>query len=161
MGHTSAVDWWTLGILIYEMIVRTVTPLCLRLFSLVLLFDLAGSWHCAMFRFYSLVTPSFLFFSYLSATIPNLFSTELVKFDCKVTSLFLLLCLFGHTAYVLGSESQPNAESGGGSSAPALCSLCPPFPFIPLYFLFMIRAVSCVLCGWLHDRTLHFSSKPL
>lgn len=54
MGHTSAVDWWTLGILIYEMIVRTVTPLCLRLFSLVLLFDLAGSWHCAMFRFYSL-----------------------------------------------------------------------------------------------------------
>lgn len=21
-GHTSAVDWWTLGILIYEMIVR-------------------------------------------------------------------------------------------------------------------------------------------
>ena len=22
MGHTSAVDWWTLGILIYEMIVR-------------------------------------------------------------------------------------------------------------------------------------------
>lgn len=43
MGHTSAVDWWTLGILIYEMIVRTVTPLCRRLFSLVLLFDLAGS----------------------------------------------------------------------------------------------------------------------
>jgi protein-serine/threonine kinase len=22
-GHTSAVDWWTLGILVYEMIVRT------------------------------------------------------------------------------------------------------------------------------------------
>lgn len=22
LGHTSAVDWWTLGILIYEMIVR-------------------------------------------------------------------------------------------------------------------------------------------
>jgi serine/threonine protein kinase len=23
LGHTSAVDWWTLGILIYEMIVRS------------------------------------------------------------------------------------------------------------------------------------------
>ncbi len=26
VGHTSAVDWWTLGILIYEMIVRGVSP---------------------------------------------------------------------------------------------------------------------------------------
>mgnify|MGYP000471664645 FL=1 len=25
-GHTSAVDWWTLGILIYEMIVSDVCP---------------------------------------------------------------------------------------------------------------------------------------
>lgn len=25
LGHTSAVDWWTLGILIYEMIVSTAT----------------------------------------------------------------------------------------------------------------------------------------
>ena len=27
LGHTVAVDWWTLGILIYEMIVRGFTPL--------------------------------------------------------------------------------------------------------------------------------------
>ena len=27
-GHTSAVDWWTLGILIYEMIVRLCLPVC-------------------------------------------------------------------------------------------------------------------------------------
>jgi len=26
-GHTAAVDWWTLGILIYEMIVRTLKSL--------------------------------------------------------------------------------------------------------------------------------------
>lgn len=26
-GHTAAVDWWTLGILIYEMIVRIVKRL--------------------------------------------------------------------------------------------------------------------------------------
>src|SRR5579863_2528028 len=28
-GHTSAVDWWTLGILIYEMIVSVLVPLWL------------------------------------------------------------------------------------------------------------------------------------
>lgn len=25
-GHTSAVDWWTLGILVYEMLVRSLSP---------------------------------------------------------------------------------------------------------------------------------------
>lgn len=29
-GHTAAVDWWTLGILIYEMIVRPQKPNLLR-----------------------------------------------------------------------------------------------------------------------------------
>lgn len=72
MGHTSAVDWWTLGILIYEMIVRTVTPLCLRLSPLALLFDLAGSWHCAMFRFYSLAChPIFFVFLISFSNYPN------------------------------------------------------------------------------------------
>lgn len=33
-GHTSAVDWWTLGILIYEMIVSDVSMSCLRSFDL-------------------------------------------------------------------------------------------------------------------------------
>ena len=30
LGHTVAVDWWTLGILIYEMIVRILSCLGIR-----------------------------------------------------------------------------------------------------------------------------------
>ena len=31
LGHTSAVDWWTLGILIYEMIVRVCSYMLLHI----------------------------------------------------------------------------------------------------------------------------------
>lgn len=42
-GHTAAVDWWTLGILIYEMIVRPVKSPVLNHFLSVLLLTLIST----------------------------------------------------------------------------------------------------------------------
>ncbi len=41
-GHTAAVDWWTLGILIYEMIVRRALPPCMLPLYRIMFWHTAG-----------------------------------------------------------------------------------------------------------------------